>query len=78
MEEIAVESERGVGGWRPATRVGGDWRQLLGNWIKPFTLESSEIFVTLHNDLVNRIKHVDFGQTLVNLGHHLENLVNNH
>jgi hypothetical protein len=27
---------------------------------------------------INRAKHVDFGQTLVNLGHHLENLVNNH
>jgi hypothetical protein len=26
------------------------------------------------NDLV---KHVDFGQILVNLGHHLENLANN-
>jgi hypothetical protein len=24
------------------------------------------------NDLVDRVKHFDFGQTLVNLGHHLE------
>jgi hypothetical protein len=30
------------------------------------------------NDLVNQVKHVDFGQTLVNLGHHLENLGHNH
>jgi hypothetical protein len=35
-EKIVVESERGVGGWRPAARVGGDWRQLLGNWVKTF------------------------------------------
>jgi hypothetical protein len=26
----------------------------------------------------SKVKHVDFGQTLVNLGHHLENLANNH
>jgi hypothetical protein len=26
----------------------------------------------------DRVKHVDSSQTLVNLGHHLENLVNNH
>jgi hypothetical protein len=30
------------------------------------------------NDLVNQVKHVDFDQTLVNLGHHLENLANIH
>jgi hypothetical protein len=30
------------------------------------------------NDQIKRVKHVDDGQTLVNLGHHLENLVNNH
>jgi hypothetical protein len=29
-------------------------------------------------DLVNQVKHVDFGQTLVNPGHHLENLANIH
>jgi hypothetical protein len=26
----------------------------------------------------DRVKHIDFSQTLVNLGHHLENQVNNH
>jgi hypothetical protein len=30
------------------------------------------------NDLVNQVKHVDFGPTLVNLGHHHENLPNKH
>jgi hypothetical protein len=29
------------------------------------------------NDLVNWVKHVDLGQSLVKLGHHLESLVNN-
>jgi hypothetical protein len=29
-------------------------------------------------DLVNQVKRFDFGQILVNLGHHLENLANNH
>jgi hypothetical protein len=30
------------------------------------------------NDLINRVKHVDCGQALVNLGHLPENLANNH
>jgi hypothetical protein len=30
------------------------------------------------NDLVNRVKHVDSSQTLVNLDHHLEYLAKNH
>jgi hypothetical protein len=29
------------------------------------------------NDLGNLVNHVDFGQTSVNLGDHLENLANN-
>jgi hypothetical protein len=29
------------------------------------------------NDRINWVKPADVGQTLVNLGHHLENLVNN-
>jgi hypothetical protein len=30
------------------------------------------------NDRINWVKPADVGQTMVNLGHHLENLVNNH
>jgi hypothetical protein len=30
------------------------------------------------NDRVDQVKHVNFGQTSVNLGNHLENLANNH
>jgi hypothetical protein len=30
------------------------------------------------NDQVNQVKHIDFGQTLVNLDHHLKNLANKH
>jgi hypothetical protein len=30
------------------------------------------------NHRFKQVKHVEIGQTLVNLGHHLENLVNNH
>jgi hypothetical protein len=29
-------------------------------------------------DRISRVKPADVGQTLVNLGHHLENLTNNH
>jgi hypothetical protein len=65
---------------------GPTFTRMMGEVIKPQIGRNTSIRVTPRflisiisaNDLINQVKHVDFGQTLVNLGHHLENLANNH
>jgi hypothetical protein len=57
-----------------------DWVGLEGPpwWERHVMPQVFIISIISANDRIKRVEHVDIGQTLVNLGHHLENLVNNH
>jgi hypothetical protein len=54
-------------------RTPADRDEKTGMWRHRFLIS-----IISAKDLVNQVKHVDFGQILVNLGHHLKNLAGNH